>query len=78
MGNKFSRPVRHHVRKQRQEPSQHRTLQSFQNNSVTTAHQLIHQLETLKEKLEIADCDNQKNKLNREIELIQSKLNKII
>ena len=57
------------MRKQGQKPRQHGTVQLHQNeNNVTTAHQLIHQLETLKEKLDLTECSNQKNKLNQEIE----------
>jgi len=49
MGNNFSKPVRHNVRKQGQKPSQHGTVQSSQKLS---REQLIHRLETLREELE--------------------------
>jgi len=49
MGNNFSKPVRHNVRKQGQKPRQHGTVQSSQRLS---REQLIHRLETLREELE--------------------------
>lgn len=49
MGNNFSKPVRHNVRKQGQKSSQHGTVQSSQKLS---REQLIHRLETLREELE--------------------------
>ena len=49
MGNKFSKPVRHNVRKQGQKPRQHGTVQSSQKLS---REQLIHRVETLREELE--------------------------
>jgi hypothetical protein len=49
MGNNFSKPVRHNVRKQGQKPSKHGTVQSSQKLS---REQLIHRLETLREELE--------------------------
>ena len=49
MGNNFSKPVRHNVRKQGKKPSQHGTVQSSQKLS---REQLIHRLETLREELE--------------------------
>jgi molecular chaperone GrpE (heat shock protein) len=49
MGNNFSKPVRHNVRKQGQKPRQHGTVQSSQKLS---REQLIHRLETLREELE--------------------------
>jgi hypothetical protein len=49
MGNKFSKPVRHNVRKQGQKPRQHGTVQSSQKLS---REQLIHRLETLREEIE--------------------------
>ena len=49
MGNNFSKPVRHNVRKQGQKPRQHGTVQSSQKLS---REQLIHKLETLREELE--------------------------
>lgn len=78
MGNKLHKPVRHNVRKQGKKPRQYGTIQSTEGNSITTAHRLIHQIETLREKLESSTNDDQKNKLNREIELIQIQLNKLI
>ena len=52
MGNNFSKPVRHNVRKQGQKPSQHGTVQSSQKLS---REQLIHRIETQREKLEDLD-----------------------
>ena len=49
MGNNFSKPVRHNVRKHGQKPSQHGTVQSSQTLS---REQLIHRLETLREEIE--------------------------
>jgi hypothetical protein len=49
MGNNFSKPVRHNVRKQGQKPRQHGTTQTSQKLS---REQLIHRLETLREELE--------------------------
>ena len=49
MGNNFSKPVRHNVRKQGQKPRQHGTVQSSQKLS---REQLIFRIETLKEELE--------------------------
>ena len=49
MGNNFSKPVRHNVRKQGQKPRQHGTVQSSQKLS---REQLIHRIETQREKLE--------------------------
>jgi hypothetical protein len=49
MGNNFSKPVRHNVRKQGQKPRQPGTVQSSQKLS---REQLIHRLETLREELE--------------------------
>jgi prophage antirepressor-like protein len=49
MGNNFSKPVRHNVRKQGQKSRQHGTVQSSQKLS---REQLIHRLETLREELE--------------------------
>jgi len=49
MGNNFSKPVRHNVRKQGQKPRQHGTVQSSQKLS---REQLIYRLETLREELE--------------------------
>ena len=46
MGNNFSKPVRHNVRKQGQKPRQHGTVQKL------SREQLIHRLETLREELE--------------------------
>jgi hypothetical protein len=49
MGNNFSKPVRHNVRKQGQKPRQPGTVQSSQKLS---REQLIFRLETLREELE--------------------------
>ncbi len=57
MGNKFSRPVRHNVRKQRQEPRQYGTVQTMEGNSMMTREKLIHHVEHLKEKHD--DLDKQ-------------------
>ncbi len=49
MGNNFSKPVRHNVRKQGQKPRQHGAVQSSHKLS---REQLIFRLETLREELE--------------------------
>ena len=46
MGNNFSKPVRHNVRKQGQKPRQHGTVQKL------SREQLIFRIETLREELE--------------------------
>jgi hypothetical protein len=46
MGNNFSKPVRHNVRKQGKKPSQHGTVQKL------SREQLIFRIETLREELE--------------------------
>jgi hypothetical protein len=48
MGNNFSRPVRHNVRKQGQKSRQHGTVQT----SNLSREQLIHRIEMLRERLE--------------------------
>ena len=49
MGNNFSKPVRHNVREQGKKSRQHGTVQSSQKLS---REQLIHRVETQREKLE--------------------------
>jgi hypothetical protein len=46
MGNNFSKPVRHNVRKQGEKPRQHGTVQKL------SREQLIFRIETLREELE--------------------------
>jgi len=46
MGNKFSKPVRHNVRKQGKESRQHGSSQKL------SREQLIHRIETLRERME--------------------------
>jgi len=60
MGNNFSKPVRHNVRKQGQKPRQHGTIQSSQKLS---REQLIHRLETLREELEENPNVNEQRKI---------------
>ena len=60
MGNNFSKPVRHNVRKQGQKPRQHGTVQSSQKLS---REQLIHRLETLREELEENPSINEQRKI---------------
>ncbi len=50
MGNKFSRPVRHNVRKQRQEPRQYGTVQTVEGDRMITREKLIHHIETMRER----------------------------
>ena len=50
MGNNVSKPVRHHVRKQRQELSQYGTIQSDEGKLQMTREKLIHHIESLREK----------------------------
>ena len=61
MGNKFSKPVRHNVRKQRQEPRQYGTFQTVEGNSMITREKLIHHAETLRERHD--DLDKEITKL---------------
>lgn len=49
MGNKFSKPIRHNVRKQGKKPRQHGTVQTSSNLS---REQLIHRIEMLREQRE--------------------------
>jgi hypothetical protein len=60
MGNNFSKPVRHNMRKQGQKPRQHGTVQSSQKLS---REQLIYRLETLREELEENPNLNQDRKV---------------
>ena len=60
MGNNFSKPVRHNVRKQGQKPRQHGAVQSSQKLS---REQLIHRLETLREELEENPNVNEQRKI---------------
>jgi hypothetical protein len=46
MGNNFSKPVRHNVRKQGEKPRQHGTVQKL------SREQLIFRIETLREEIE--------------------------
>ncbi len=50
MGNKFSKPVRHNVRKQGEKPRQYGTIQASEGNSMITREKLIHHAETLRER----------------------------
>jgi hypothetical protein len=71
MGNNFSKPVRHNVRKQGQKPSKHGTVQSSQKLS---REQLIFRIETLREELDenpsydVTRVDNIQLKINQYIQ----------
>jgi prophage antirepressor-like protein len=75
MGNNFSKPVRHNVRKQGQKPRQHGTVQSSQKLS---REQLIHRLETLREELEENPQlnDQRKAKIQEDMARYSEQLNK--
>ena len=75
MGNNFSKPVRHNVRKQGQKPRQHGTVQSSQKLS---REQLIHRLETLREELEENPNlnDQRKAKIQEDMARYSEQLNK--
>ncbi len=77
MGNNFSKPVRHNVRKQGQKPSQHGTVQSSQKLS---REQLIHRLETLREELEENPNLNEQRKarIQEDMARYSEQLNKLI
>ena len=64
MGNNFSKPVRHNVRKQGQKPRQHGTIQSSQKLS---REQLIHRIETLREELETLPATGSSEKQTEKI-----------
>jgi lipid II:glycine glycyltransferase (peptidoglycan interpeptide bridge formation enzyme) len=57
MGNNFPGQVRHNVRKQGQKPRQHGTTQNL------SREQLIHRIETLREKLEEHPENEKKEKI---------------
>ena len=59
MGNKFHKPVRHNVRKQRQEFSKYGTVQTSEGNPMMTREKLIHHLESLREKHDDLDKEIQ-------------------
>ena len=67
MGNNFSKPVRHNVRKQGQKPRQHGTVQSSQKLS---REQLIFRIETLREKKEELDLRPDSESLAKQKEKI--------
>ena len=75
MGNNFSKPVRHNVRKQGQKPRQHGTVQSSQKLS---REQLIFRIETLREELEENPNLDEKRKvqIQGEIARYSEQLNK--
>jgi hypothetical protein len=77
MGNNFSKPVRHNVRKQGQKPRQHGTVPSSQKLS---REQLIHRIETLREELEtlpaIESSEKQKEKILLSIKQYLEQLNR--
>jgi prophage antirepressor-like protein len=77
MGNNFSKPVRHNVRKQGQKPSQHGTVQSSQKLS---REQLIHRLETLREELEENPNLNEQRRarIQEDMARYSEQLNKLI
>jgi hypothetical protein len=77
MGNNFSKPVRHNVRKQGQKPRQQGTVQSSQKLS---REQLIHRLETLREELEEnPNISEQRNvQIQGDIARYSEQLNKLI
>ena len=80
MGNNFSKPVRHNVRKQGQKPRQHGTVQTSSNLS---REQLIHRIETLREQREeleqlpiSTDIEKKKEKILIEFNQYLEKLKK--
>ena len=75
MGNNFSKPVRHNVRKQGQKPRQHGTVQSSQKLS---REQLIHRLETLREKREELDQLDQTDAILKQKEKILAEYNQYL
>jgi hypothetical protein len=77
MGNNFSKPVRHNVRKQGQKPRQHGTVQSSQKLS---REQLIFRLETLREELEENPNlnDQRKARIQEDMARYSEQLNKLI
>jgi hypothetical protein len=77
MGNNFSKPVRHNVRKQGQKPSKPGTVQSSQKLS---REQLIHRLETLREELDENPNLNEQRKarIQEDMARYSEQLNKLI
>jgi hypothetical protein len=75
MGNNFSKPVRHNVRKQGQKPRQHGTVQSSQKLS---REQLIHRLETLREKREELDLQESSDHVLKQKEKILAEYNQYL
>jgi len=75
MGNKFSKPIRHHVRKQGQKPRQHGTVQSGSNLS---REQLIHRIETLRERLEELDQQAVSDDIGKQKEKILIEFNQYL
>jgi hypothetical protein len=75
MGNNFSKPVRHNVRKQGQKPRQHGTVQSSQKLS---REQLIHRLETLREKREELDLQESNDHIVKQKEKILVEYNQYL
>jgi hypothetical protein len=75
MGNNFSKPVRHNVRKQGQKPRQPGTVQSSQKLS---REQLIFRLETLREELEETPNlnDQRKARIQEDMARYSEQLNK--
>ena len=72
MGNNFSKPVRHNVRKQGQKPRQHGTVQKL------SREQLIFRIETLREELEDTPelSDNRKSEIEKQISQYNQQLDK--
>jgi hypothetical protein len=72
MGNNFSKPVRHNVRKQGQKPRQHGTVQKL------SREQLIFRIETLREELEesLDLTDHRTNEIQKQISQYNQQLDK--
>ena len=74
MGNNFSKTVRHDVRKQGQKSRQHGTVQSTK----LSRDQLIHKLETLREKLEHTVDELQIASIKEEMKQYNQQLDKFM
>ena len=72
MGNNFSKPVRHNVRKQGQKPRQHGTVQKL------SREQLIFRIETLREELEETPelTEHRKTEIQKQISQYNQQLDK--
>jgi hypothetical protein len=72
MGNNFSKPVRHNVRKQGQKPRQHGTVQKL------SREQLIFRIESLREELEetLELSEHRKTEIQKQISQYNQQLDK--